>query len=199
MTRNEIAGIAGAIAVAALLSSPAFVGAQAGSTTDKKPAAPAGQTGGQKPAVKPAAPKPAANPDAKTTPAPLPPPGPSAPDKPQVAAGALGSVHVAHKVMANGQALAPGTYTLRVSNDAVTPVTGQTVEESKWIEFVQGGQVKGKELATVVTNATAKQIADRGVPPAGATKIETLKGNDYLRIWVVRGPTSYLIHLNSAG
>ena len=142
--------------------------------TDVKKPAPAGQT------------------------APLPPPGPSAPDKPQVTAGTLGSVRVPHKVMANGQALAPGTYTLRVSNDAVTPVSGQTVEESKWVEFVQGGQVKGKELATVVTNTTAKQIADRGTPAAGATKIETLKGIEYLRIWIVRGATSYLIHLNNA-
>jgi hypothetical protein len=180
MTRQGIVGTASAIAVAVLLSQPAFLYAQAASTTEKKPAA-----------------KPAASSAQTEKPAPLPAPGPSAPDKPQVAAGAIGSVHIAHKVMANGQTLAPGTYTLRVSNDPVTPVAGQTVEESKWIEFVQGSQVKGKELATVVTSATAKQIADRGVPGPGS-KVETLKGNDYLRVWIVKGSTSYLIHLNNA-
>jgi hypothetical protein len=180
MTRQGIVGTASVIAVAVLLSQPAFLHAQAASTPDKKPAA-----------------KPAASSAQTEKPAPLPPPGSGQPDKPQVTTGAIGSVHIAHKVMANGQALAPGTYTLRVSGDAVTPVAGQTVEESKWIEFVQGGQVKGKELATVVTQATAKQIADRGVPGAGS-KVETLKGNDYLRVWVVKGNTSYLIHLQNA-
>jgi hypothetical protein len=185
MTRSGIVGTASAFAVALMLAQPALSAqtprTQAPAPDSKTPAAPKAQT-----------PK-----SSDEKPAPLPPPGPSAPDKPQVATGTLGSVHVPHAVMANGQSLAAGTYTLRVSGDSVTPVTGQTVEESKWIEFVQGGQVKGKELATVVTQATAKQIADRGVPGAGS-KVETLKGNDYLRVWVVKGNTSYLIHLQNA-
>jgi hypothetical protein len=180
------------MAVVALMSQPAAISAQAGSTTDKKPAA---ASPSQAPDKKAAPRTPEKMPEAMP---PLPPPGPAQADKPQAASGVIGSVNVPHKVMGDGQPLGPGTYSLRVSSDPVTPVVGQTVEESKWIEFVQGGQVKAKVLATVVTNATAKQIADRGVPPAGATKIQTLKGNDYLRIWIVHGPTTYLIHLANA-
>src|SRR5438132_1333682 len=98
MTRQRLVGLASVFAVAALMSQPAPVSAQATSTPDKKPAA------------KPAAP--AQNPDAKTTP---------------------------------------------------------------------------------------KRIADRGTPGQGATKVQTLRGADYLRVWIVRGPTSYLIHLNNVG
>jgi hypothetical protein len=31
-------------------------------------------------------------------------------------------------------------------------------------------------------------------PRAGASKVQTLRGNDYLRVWVNRGGTHYLIH-----
>ena len=75
---------------------------------------------------------------------------------------------------------------------------GQTPAETKWVEFVQGGAVKGREIATVLTAADAKQIAKQGLPAAGAAKIETLKGNDYLRVWINKGGTNYLIHLGNA-
>jgi hypothetical protein len=107
----------------------------------------------------------------------------------------LGSVTIGRKVMADGQPLAAGTYALRVSAEAVTAVVGQAAEGYKWIEFVQGGQVKGRELATVVPGAEVKQIAKGAPPAAGRTKVELLKGSEYLRVWVNRAGTHYLIHL----
>jgi hypothetical protein len=110
----------------------------------------------------------------------------------------LGSVRLPKSVTANGQQLAAGTYSVRVSNDAVTPAVGQAPDSEKWVEFLQNGQVKGKELATVVSAADVKQVA-KGKPPApGTAKVEALKGEDYLRVWLNRAGTQYLIHFNVA-
>jgi hypothetical protein len=113
----------------------------------------------------------------------------------QSGAQALGSVRVSRGVVANGQPLAAGTYTLRVLPEAVPGAVGQTPAESRWVEFVQGGQVKGKELATVVTGDEAKAVVGDTPPASGGAKTQVLKGNDYLRVWVRRGATHYLVHL----
>jgi hypothetical protein len=31
-------------------------------------------------------------------------------------------------------------------------------------------------------------------PPAGGSKVQVLRGNDYLRVWINRGGAHYLIH-----
>src|SRR6187549_416292 len=75
----------------------------------------------------------------------------------QGAAQTLGSVNVSQKVMANGQALDKGTYTLRLLPDPVSPVVGQTPAESQWVEFVRGGKVVGKEVATILSGPEARK------------------------------------------
>ena len=100
--------------------------------------------------------------------------------------------------MADGKMLSAGSYSLRVTSDAVTPVKGQGPEAEKWVEFVQGGAVKGRELASVVTDADAKKIAKMAMPSSGTAKVQTLKGNEYIRVWVNRGGTHYLVHLTAA-
>lgn len=110
----------------------------------------------------------------------------------------LGSVTLSKKVMANGQPLAAGTYTVRLSTDNVTSVVGQSPDAEKWVEFVQGGQVKGKELATVVTGPDAKTVLKGKAPAAGSAKVEELKGADYVRVWINKGGSTYLIHLTLA-
>ncbi len=114
------------------------------------------------------------------------------------AAQSLGSVKIAHKVMANGQPLAPGTYTVRLSSESVSSVVGQSAEGEKWVEFVQGGEVKGKELATVVSAADIKTLSKEKPPGAGMSRVEELKGADYVRVWINKGGTNYLIHLTLA-
>lgn len=113
----------------------------------------------------------------------------------QTAGQSLGSVNVSRQVLANGQPLAPGTYTLRVLPEELSRVVGQTPSESRWVEFVRGGKVVGKEVATVVTGAEARTVIGGPGPASGTAKTEMLKGNDYLRIWVNRGGTHYLVHL----
>ncbi len=111
---------------------------------------------------------------------------------------ALGSVALPKKVLADGQPLAAGTYTLRLSSEPVKPVVGQSAESNRWVEFVQGGQVKGREVASVVAAADVKLIAKMATPPPGTAKVQLLKGSEYLRIWINRAGTHYLIHLTAA-
>jgi hypothetical protein len=98
--------------------------------------------------------------------------------------------------MADGQPLAPGTYQVRLTADIPKPGVGQSPDAERYVEFVRGGKVVGREVATLVTAADVGQIAKGDKPPAqGGSKVELLKGNDYLRVWINRGGTHYFIHL----
>jgi hypothetical protein len=108
---------------------------------------------------------------------------------------ALGTVRLPRAVVANGQPLAAGTYSLRMTADPVPAVVGQGPDAAHWVEFVQAGQVKGKELASIVTPADTKLVAKRTPPAAGHPLVQMLKGADYLRVWVNHDGTQYLIHL----
>lgn len=110
----------------------------------------------------------------------------------------LGSVKITRSVMADGKPLAAGTYMLHVSDEMPAKVVGQTLDESRWIEFMQGGQVKGRELATVLSKDALKDMTRKSAAPAaGTAKVQMLKGGDYIRVWVNAGGTQYLIHLGA--
>ena len=108
----------------------------------------------------------------------------------------LGNVRLPRAVMANGQSLAAGTYSTRLSTETVSRVVGQPADSTRWVEFVQDGQVKGRELATVVPPADVKQVAKGTPPPQGSARVQTLRGGDYLRVWLNRAGTQYLIHFS---
>jgi hypothetical protein len=110
-------------------------------------------------------------------------------------AATLGTVSLPQAVKANGQDLAAGSYTLRLSDDAVPKVVGQAPDSAQWVEFVRGGKVAGKELATKVSAADVKSIAEMTPPAAGSSKVQMLKGADYVRVWINRAGTHYLVHL----
>jgi len=121
--------------------------------------------------------------------------GQPAPLQAQTASGSLGIVRLSRSVVADGKVLPAGSYTLRVASEAVTPVVGQGPDSEKWVEFLQGGQVKGRELSSVIA-ATDIKAAVTGTPPAAnSSKVELLRGGEYLRVWVNRGGYQYLIHL----
>jgi hypothetical protein len=201
MIRNGFVGIAGAVVVAAVLAqAPAGAQSTPAPKAPAKSAAPKAASAQKAPDAdaKPAqAPRPAAksggNPVPATTPTQQPASG--AADEPKTTATTLGTVSIPKKVMADGKPLAAGSYTLRLTGETGSPVVGQTQSETRWIEFVQGGQAKGRELATVLSATEARAIAKQGLP-AGA-QIQTLVGNDYLRVWINRGGTNYLVHLTN--
>jgi hypothetical protein len=108
----------------------------------------------------------------------------------------LGTVHLANKVMADGKPLAPGTYQLRLTNDAPPPAVGESPDSERYVEFVRAGKVVAREVATVVSKDDINTIAKgEKPPPSGTAKVELLKGNEYVRVWVNKGGTNYLLHL----
>ena len=52
-----------------------------------------------------------------------------------------------------------------------------------------------KEVATVISAEDMAKIAKSRRPAANTAKVETLKGNDYTRIWINKNKTNYLINL----
>jgi len=123
---------------------------------------------------------------------------PVAPLGAQAANQTLASVNIPRQVTADGQTLKPGTYSVRLSSDAVKPVVGQSAGSTVWVEFVQGGKAVGRELASVVTSADIKQVVEGTPPGSGAAKVQLLKGSDYMRVWINKGGTHYLVHLTAA-
>jgi hypothetical protein len=110
----------------------------------------------------------------------------------------LGSVTLTHKVTADGQPLAAGTYQVRLSTDEPKPAVGQSPESERYVEFLRGGKVVAREVATVVSDDDVKSIAKGPRPARGGVRVDMLKGNDYVRVWINRGGTNYIIHMPPA-
>lgn len=118
-------------------------------------------------------------------------PAPSAPSGEQ----ALGSVHLAKAVKADGNVLAAGTYQVRLTARTASPdAKGQSQELERWVEFLQNGQVKGREVVTILPKAEIAQVEKDTPPAANSSKVQTLKGGDYMRLWINKGGNHYLIH-----
>jgi hypothetical protein len=112
---------------------------------------------------------------------------------------ALGSVRLTKGVKADGKALGAGTYQVRLTGQTAAPdAKGQTASLERWVEFVQGGQVKGREVVTIVPQSQIDKVQKDAPPHAGGSKVETLKGGDYVRVWINKGGNHYLLHLPTA-
>lgn len=112
----------------------------------------------------------------------------------------LGTVRVPKGVSADGKPLTPGTYQVRLTpQEASPPAVGTTETLERWVEFVQGGKVVSREVASVVPAAEAKLVAKDTPPAANGVKVQTLKGNEYVRLWFNKGGNHYLVYLPLAG
>jgi hypothetical protein len=107
----------------------------------------------------------------------------------------LGSVRLSRAVKANGEPLAAGSYQLRLTGEEPPAPTGATKPYERWVEFVRGGKVVGREVVSVVPGSEIKNVTKGGGPAAGGYKVQMLRDNEYLRVWVNRGGTHYLVHL----
>ena len=164
-------------------------------TTQDKPAKPAAKDQPAKPAMKKPARHAAAmgNENGHTAPKSQPEtaPTPSAPSGDM----ALGTVHLTKGVKADGKTLSPGVYQVRLTAQTASPdAKGQTKQLERWVEFVQKGQVKGREVVTIVPQSEIDKVQKDAPPPANGSKIETLKGGDYVRLWINKGGNHYLVH-----
>jgi hypothetical protein len=111
---------------------------------------------------------------------------------------ALGAVTIKQRVKANGETLAPGTYQLRLTAEAVKPATGQTAQLERWVEFRQGTQVRAREVVSIIPASDVSKVQKDPPPRAGSYKVEMLKGNEYVRVWINRGGNHYLLYLPPA-
>src|SRR6266540_6753964 len=107
----------------------------------------------------------------------------------------LGSVRLTKAVKADGKSLPAGMYQVRVTPQTASPAAkGQTSALERWVEFVQGGQVKGREVVTIIPQADISKVQKDAPPRPNGSKVETLKGGDYMRLWINKGGNHYLVH-----
>src|SRR4030095_16202334 len=111
---------------------------------------------------------------------------------------ALGDVKLPRSVKADGKPLAAGTYQVRLTTQMPSPnAAGITME--RWVEFVQGGQVKGREVVSIIPANEMKDLNSTnkvGMKDVkNGARVEMLRGDDYLRVWIHNGGVNYLIHL----
>lgn len=113
----------------------------------------------------------------------------------------LGTVTIPRGVTADGKPLARGTYTVRLTAQPAQPtVAGQLPDLNRWVEFVQGGQVKGREVVSIIPADEVQQTQqgpdlDTGKAPRSGSRVQALKGGEYMRVWISRQGIQYLIHL----
>jgi hypothetical protein len=109
---------------------------------------------------------------------------------------ALGSFRLPKSVNADGKPLAAGTYTAKVTPQEAKPdAVGTTEPLERWVELSQAKTVKGREVVVIVPESEIKMVVKDAPPrPGAAPKVQTLKGNDYLRVWFNRAGHHYLIY-----
>ena len=107
----------------------------------------------------------------------------------------IGTIRLPQTVLADGKPLAAGTYTVRLTNERPTPVVGQSPGAECWVEFVQGGAVKGRDVATVIPDDQAAGVAKGPAPKPNRARVDVLKGGDYVRAWINHASANYLVNL----
>lgn len=108
----------------------------------------------------------------------------------------LGSVRIPKEVKADGKPLPAGTYQVRLTPDTAKPdATGASQDLERWVEFMKGGKVVGREVVSIVPKDEAKMVQKDTPPGPGQSKVQMLKGGDYLRVWFNKAGTYYLVHL----
>ena len=108
----------------------------------------------------------------------------------------LGTVRLPKGVKVDGKDIAAGSYQVRLTADEAKPdARGSSEKLERWVEFVKGGSVVGREVVSIVPANEAKLVQKDTPPPSGGAKVETLKGGDYVRVWFNKGGNYYLVHL----
>ncbi len=108
----------------------------------------------------------------------------------------LGSVRLTRAVSADGKPLPAGTYQVRLTAQQAKPdAVGASENIERWVEFLQRGTVKGREVVSIVPQAEVKTVVKDAPPPAGGSKVQVLRGNEYVRVWINKAGNHYLIHM----
>ncbi len=106
------------------------------------------------------------------------------------------NIQLPQTVLANGQRLAAGAYVVRITAEHPAPAAGQSPNAECWVEFVRGGAVAGRELASVVPTEEIGAIAKGPAPQPNQSRVDLLKeGRVPAR---VAEPSRHALHRESA-
>jgi hypothetical protein len=107
----------------------------------------------------------------------------------------LATVAIPVSVMVSGKPVPSGTYEIRLAAGRPAPLAGQSPTAQRWVDFVANGTVVAREAAEVLYDNDLPDIGSSARPVASGTRVEMLKGGEFLRISVKRAAERYLIHL----
>jgi hypothetical protein len=105
------------------------------------------------------------------------------------------NIRLPQAVLANGKPLAPGIYLVRITAERPAPAVGQSPTSECWVEFLKGGAVAGREVASVLSAEDVSTVAKGPGPKPSASRVDLLKGGEYLRVWMNSAGTHYIVNL----
>jgi hypothetical protein len=107
----------------------------------------------------------------------------------------LATVQIGTAVTAGGAPLPVGTYELRLTGERPAPLAGQPQNGQEWVEFVADGKIVAREAAEILNDGDLEAAGEASQRVKSGTRVEMLKGGEFLRISVKRERNRYLIYL----
>jgi hypothetical protein len=114
--------------------------------------------------------------------------------RPASASDALATVQITQPVLANGKPLPADTYELRLTNEWLAPLAGQSSSAERWVELVANGSVVAREVAVVLRDDDRPTVGASAEKAAEGTRVQMPKGGEFLRLSVKRGNERFLVH-----
>ena len=108
------------------------------------------------------------------------------------------SVRIPIAVLADGKPLPPGQYNLRLTGTQ-PPQPGQPAGAQQAVEFIASGNVVARETAEVLRDDDRPAVGASSELVQSGTRVEMLKGGEFLRISIKREGARYLVYLPIAG
>jgi len=108
----------------------------------------------------------------------------------------LTTVRIGTAVTAGGTPLPVGAYEIRLTGERPAPLAGQQQSSQEWVEFVADGKVVAREAAEILDDDDLEAAGDGSQRVKSGTRVELLKGGEFLRISVKRERERYLIYLS---
>ena len=107
-----------------------------------------------------------------------------------------GGFDLPRRAYATGQPLEPGPYRVRLTDESAPVVDQEPPMTTRWLQFLheEDGSIAGRALATVVPDSEIEEVAVDWVP-RNQVRVDELLGGDYVRVWLNRSGSSYLVHM----
>ena len=104
------------------------------------------------------------------------------------------SVRIPVAVLADRKPLPAGLYSLRLTGEQPSQ-PGQPPGAQEIVEILAGGNVVARETAEVLRDEALPAVGASSVSVQSGTRVEMLKGGEFLRISMKRDGARYLVYL----